>query len=54
LGAACVTVDNFASVRVLEKAGLRRFGEPICLPGEDELSVKYGLTKEAVHYGDKQ
>jgi RimJ/RimL family protein N-acetyltransferase len=42
---ACVTVDNLASVRVLEKAGLRRVGEPICLPGEDELSVKYGLTK---------
>jgi RimJ/RimL family protein N-acetyltransferase len=43
---ACVTVDNLASVRVLEKAGLRRGGEPICLPGEDELSVKYALTKD--------
>ncbi len=43
---ASVTVDNLASVRVLEKAGLRRVGEPIRLPGEDELSVKYALTKE--------
>jgi ribosomal-protein-alanine N-acetyltransferase len=43
---ASVTVDNVASVRVLEKAGLRRVGEPIRLPGEDELSVKYALTKE--------
>ena len=43
---ACVTVDNLASVRVLEKAGLRRAGEPFCLPGENELSVKYGLTKD--------
>ena len=42
---ACVTVDNLASVRVLEKAGLRRVGEPICLPGEDVPSVKYRLTK---------
>jgi RimJ/RimL family protein N-acetyltransferase len=43
---ASVTVDNLASVRVLEKAGLRRVGEPICLPGEDELSVKYAFTKD--------
>ena len=43
---ACVTVDNLASVRVLEKAGLRRVGEPICLPGEDVPSVKYALCKE--------
>jgi RimJ/RimL family protein N-acetyltransferase len=43
---ACVTLDNVASVRVLEKAGLRRVGEPICLPGEDEPSVKYALTKD--------
>jgi RimJ/RimL family protein N-acetyltransferase len=43
---ACVTVDNVASVRVLEKAGLRRAGEPICLPGESELSVKYALNKD--------
>jgi RimJ/RimL family protein N-acetyltransferase len=42
---ACVTIDNLASVRVLEKAGLRRAGEPICLPGENELSVKYALSK---------
>lgn len=42
---ASVTIDNVASIRVLEKAGLRRVGEPICLPGEDELSVKYALTK---------
>jgi [ribosomal protein S5]-alanine N-acetyltransferase len=43
---ACVTIGNVASVRVLEKAGLRRAGEPFCLPGENELSVKYGLTKD--------
>ena len=43
---ACVTIDNVASVRVLEKAGLRRAGEPFCLPGENELIVKYGLTKD--------
>jgi RimJ/RimL family protein N-acetyltransferase len=42
---ACVTIDNLASVRVLEKAGLRRAGDPLCLPGENELSVKYLLTK---------
>lgn len=43
---ACVTVGNVASVRVLEKAGLRRVGKPICLPGEEEPSVKYALTKD--------
>jgi RimJ/RimL family protein N-acetyltransferase len=43
---ACVTLGNGASVRVLEKAGLRRVGEPICLPGEDEPSVKYALTRD--------
>ena len=43
---ACVTIDNVASVRVLKKAGLRRAGEPLCLHGENELSVKYGLTKD--------
>jgi RimJ/RimL family protein N-acetyltransferase len=43
---ACVTVGNVASVRVLEKAGLRRVGEPIYLLGEDEPSVKYALTRD--------
>jgi RimJ/RimL family protein N-acetyltransferase len=43
---ACVTDANVASVRVLEKAGLRRVGEPIRLPGEDQLSLKYVLTKD--------
>jgi RimJ/RimL family protein N-acetyltransferase len=43
---ACVTIDNVASVRVLEKAGLRRAGEPLYLHGENELSVKYALTKD--------
>jgi RimJ/RimL family protein N-acetyltransferase len=43
---ACVTDENLASVRVLEKVGLRRIGEPICLPGEDQLSLKYALTKD--------
>jgi RimJ/RimL family protein N-acetyltransferase len=47
---ASVTVDNLASLRVLEKAGLRRVGEPIRLPGEDELSVKYALTKEEFYH----
>jgi RimJ/RimL family protein N-acetyltransferase len=42
---ACVTIDNLASVRVLEKAGLRRAREPICLPGENELSMKFALMK---------
>src|SRR5437660_7280131 len=42
---ACVTVANLASVRVLEKSGLRRVATPICLPAEDEPSVKYALTK---------
>ena len=51
---ASVTVDNLASVRVLEKAGLRRVGEPICLPGEDELSVKYALTKAEFDYQQRQ
>jgi RimJ/RimL family protein N-acetyltransferase len=50
LGAACVvasvTIANRASVRVLEKAGLRRVGEPVYLPGEDEASVKYAVTRE--------
>jgi RimJ/RimL family protein N-acetyltransferase len=43
---ACVTVDNLASVRVLEKVGLRRVGEPICLPGEDAPSAKYALSRD--------
>ena len=43
---ACVTDENLASVRVLEKAGLRRVGEPICLLGEDQRGVKYALTKD--------
>jgi RimJ/RimL family protein N-acetyltransferase len=42
---AGVTVDNIASVRVLEKAGLRRVGAPFLLPGETEPSVKYVLTR---------
>jgi RimJ/RimL family protein N-acetyltransferase len=47
---ASVTVGNLASIRVLEKAGLQRVGEPICLPGEDEPSVKYILTKKQFHH----
>lgn len=43
---ACVMVGNVASIRVVEKAGLRRAGEPVCLPGEDQPSVKYALTKD--------
>jgi RimJ/RimL family protein N-acetyltransferase len=43
---AMVTVGNLASIRVLEKAGLLRVGEPTTLPGEEEPSVKYRLTKD--------
>jgi RimJ/RimL family protein N-acetyltransferase len=43
---ASVTDENVASVRVLEKAGLRRVGEPIRIPGEDQMSLKYALTKD--------
>jgi RimJ/RimL family protein N-acetyltransferase len=42
---ATVTVDNLASVRVLQKAGLEPIGEAICLPGQNQLSVNYALTK---------
>ena len=42
---ACVTDENVASVRVLQKAGLRQVGEAIHLPGEDERSLKFALTK---------
>lgn len=47
---ACVRIDNLASIRVLEKARMRRVGEPICLLGEDVPSVKYALTKEQFDY----
>jgi RimJ/RimL family protein N-acetyltransferase len=43
---ASVTVENAASVRVLEKVGLGRVGEPIYLPKQKEWSVKYALTKD--------
>jgi RimJ/RimL family protein N-acetyltransferase len=43
---ASVTVANVASVRVLEKAGLRRTGISVCLPDEDEPSVKFVLTRD--------
>ena len=43
---ASVTIANQASVRVLEKAGLRRVGEPIYLPGIDEPKAKYAMTRE--------
>ena len=32
-------------IRALEKVGLRPVGEPLCLKGEDEPSVKYALTR---------
>jgi RimJ/RimL family protein N-acetyltransferase len=55
-GAGClvasVTIANQASVRVLEKAGLRRVGEPVYLPGEDEPSVKYAMTREQFEQAD--
>jgi RimJ/RimL family protein N-acetyltransferase len=47
---ACVTGENVSSVRVLEKAGLRRVGEPVRLPGEEEWSVKYALTRDRFDY----
>jgi hypothetical protein len=47
---ACVTDENLASVRVLEKAGLRRVGGPVRLPGEEEGSVKYALTRDQFDY----
>jgi RimJ/RimL family protein N-acetyltransferase len=42
---ASVTVTNVASVRILEKVGLRRTGNPVYLPDEDEPSVKFALTR---------
>ncbi len=42
---ASVTVANVASVRVLKKAGLRRIGNPVYLPDEDEPSVKFALAR---------
>jgi [ribosomal protein S5]-alanine N-acetyltransferase len=49
LGAECVVatalVGNAASIRVLEKAGLRRVGE-FALPGYDQPSVKYALRRD--------
>jgi RimJ/RimL family protein N-acetyltransferase len=49
-GAACVvasvSIANLASIRVLEKAGLRRAGAPVHLAGEDEASVKYAVTRD--------
>lgn len=43
---AFVTLANAASVRVLEKAGLRLAGAPFCLPGESEPSAKYAIARE--------
>jgi RimJ/RimL family protein N-acetyltransferase len=43
---ATVSVGNLGSIRVVEKAGLRRIGLPTTLPGEEEPSVKYRLTKD--------
>jgi RimJ/RimL family protein N-acetyltransferase len=43
---ACVLTTNRASVRVLEKAGLRRVSE-FALPGFDTPAAKYELTKGA-------
>jgi RimJ/RimL family protein N-acetyltransferase len=42
---ASVTVANVASVRVLEKVGLHRTGNPAYLPDENEPSVKFVLTQ---------
>jgi RimJ/RimL family protein N-acetyltransferase len=41
---ASVCAANTASIRVLEKAGLRREGGLFYLPGEDQPSLKYGLS----------
>ena len=48
---ACVTVENLALVRVLEKVGLRRVGAPITLPGEDVPSLKYALSNKDMTNG---
>ena len=48
-GTACVVASalagNVASIRVMEKAGLRRVGE-FPLPGYDQPSVKYALDRD--------
>ncbi len=50
LGVRCVVasalVDNVASTRVLEKAGLKRVGQ-FFNPGYDQPAVKYALCKDA-------
>jgi RimJ/RimL family protein N-acetyltransferase len=43
---ASVMVGNGASIRVLEKAGLRQVGGPYLLTGEDQPSLKYALGQE--------
>src|SRR5262249_43347578 len=42
---ASVWVANRASVRVLQKAGLRQVGGPILLPDEDQPSLKFVLNR---------
>jgi RimJ/RimL family protein N-acetyltransferase len=49
---ACVTIANVASLRVLEKAGLRRTGEPFHVPNEEEPNVKFVLSRDQ-YYGKK-
>ena len=45
---ATVLNGNVASIRVMEKAGLRRVGE-FPLPGYDQPSVKYALDRDEYH-----
>jgi RimJ/RimL family protein N-acetyltransferase len=43
---ASVAAANLASIRVLEKAGLRREPGVFWLPGEDEPSLRYALARD--------
>jgi RimJ/RimL family protein N-acetyltransferase len=43
---ASVSVENVASIRVLEKAGLQRDNGLFLLPGEDQPSRKYALGRD--------
>jgi RimJ/RimL family protein N-acetyltransferase len=48
---ASVSAANAASVRVLEKAGLLREAGLFYLPGEDQPSLRYGLSRGQLAFG---
>jgi RimJ/RimL family protein N-acetyltransferase len=48
---ASASAANTASIRVLEKAGLLREGGLFHLPGEDQPSLKYGLSRGQLALG---